>query len=80
MNKYGRLRKKISSQNYYKERLVLFMKQEEIWEYFKKFKCDTFFVGRESARVNKAEYDKRIRRVRAEVKWYAKKLQLRMED
>lgn len=80
MNKYGRLRKKISSQNYYKERLVSFMKQEEIWEHFKKFRCDTFFVGRESARVNKAEYDKRIRRVRAEVKWYAKKLQLRMED
>lgn len=75
MTKVQRLRENILSQDYYKRRLQKYMKQEEYWKDFEQFRCEEFFVGRESARINRAIYRKEMQRVRAKIRWYHNKMQ-----
>lgn len=74
MSRIRNIRKKILSPNYYKSRLQQFMEQEKHWTDFLHFKCEEFFVGRETAMINKMLYNKEISRVRAKIKWYRNKV------
>ena len=74
MSKYKILKHKVLSKGYYQSRLDLFMQREKYWNDFETFKCNDFFVGYASAEVNRELYNKNIFRVRAKVRWYAKKV------
>ena len=74
MSKYKMLKRKVLSKGYYQSRLYLFMKREKYWNNFETFECNDFFVGYASAEVNRELYNKNIFRVRAKVRWYAKKV------
>ena len=74
MSKYKILKHKVLSKGYYQSRLYLFMKREKYWNNFETFECNDFFVGYASAEVNRELYNKNIFRVRAKVRWYAKKV------
>ena len=50
------------------------MKREKYWNNFETFECNDFFVGYASAEVNRQLYNKNIFRIRAKVRWYAKKV------
>ena len=73
MSKYKILKRKVLSKGYYQSRLYLFMKREKYWNNFETFECNDFFVGYASAEVNRQLYNKNIFRIRAKVRWYAKK-------
>ena len=74
MSKYKILKRKVLSKGYYQSRLYLFMKREKYWNNFETFECNDFFVGYASAEVNRQLYNKNIFRIRAKVRWYAKKV------
>ena len=74
MSKYKILKHKVLSKGYYQSRLYLFMKREKYWNNFETFECNDFFVGYASAEVNRELYNKNIFRIRAKVRWYAKKV------
>ena len=73
MSKYKMLKHKVLSKGYYQSRLDLFMQREKYWNDFETFKCNDFFVGYASAEVNRELYNNNIFRIRAKVRWYAKK-------
>ena len=73
MSKYKILKRKVLLKGYYQSRLNLFMQREKYWNDFWTFKCNDFFVGDASAEVNRELYNKNIFRIRAKVRWYAKK-------
>ena len=74
MSKYKMLKHKVLSKGHYQSRLDLFMQREKYWNNFETFECNDFFVGYASAEVNRELYNKNIFRVRAKVRWYAKKV------
>ena len=74
MSKYKILKRKVLSKGYYQSRLYLFMKREKYWNNFEPFECNDLFVGYASAEVNRQLYNKNIFRIRAKVRWYAKKV------
>ena len=74
MSKYKMLKHKVLLKGYYQSRLDLFMQREKYWNDFETFKCNDFFVGDASAEVNRQLYNKNIFRIRAKVRWYAKKV------
>lgn len=69
-----KLREKVSTKEFVEQRLRSFMEQERRLTQFFDFECSSFFVGQESAKVNTHIYNQKISRVRAEIRWYFKKL------
>ena len=69
-----RLRKKISSNDYYYKRADKLSEQLEYLDSFRVFKCNSFFVGDERATFNRIEYRSKYPRLSRKFNWYMDRL------
>jgi hypothetical protein len=69
-----KLRKKILSKGYYKERAEHFSNELENLNDFYTSKCNSFFVGYERAEYNRRIYDSYYGRISAKFDWYMERL------
>ena len=72
-----KLRKRISANGYYQERLEYWLRKCQQMDSFYKFECSEFFRGHVVATYNLKIYNRDMPRFEARVKWYEHKLDKR---
>lgn len=69
-----KLRNKISQKGYYENRWAEFADKCKKWDSFNTFKCNSFFVGYNAAKLNKWIYKKFGKRDMAKCDYYRRKV------
>jgi hypothetical protein len=59
----GRLRKHLKDKKWREHKLDALAEEAESWNYFNKFHCDPFFVGKLQAQRNYLKYEKNMNRI-----------------
>lgn len=71
--KIKRLRLIIQEKGYYENRLNKLLPLEEELISFRRFECESFFVGSQTAEINLEKYSKKRRILYAKIRYYRKK-------